>query len=117
MRAGPQRRAGARERKLGEIARRVLQRKRFYEKGKYAPLAQAWAALVGEAIAERTRVRSYSGGELTIQVDSSALLHELNNFMKSELLDALQSTDAGRDVASLRFRLRQGSAQESGEYT
>ncbi len=95
-------------RKLGEIARKLLRRKKFYEKGKYAGLRRAWTAAVGERIAGRTRVRSMKNGEVVVEVDSPALLHELNNYMKEQILSSLQGADGGRDVASLRFRLQKG---------
>ncbi|MFO8007718.1 MAG: DUF721 domain-containing protein [Candidatus Brocadiia bacterium] len=99
-------RSGAQARPIGQIARRILREKRAYQKGKYGALQNAWAELVGEALAARTQIRSFDGGELVVGVDSSVLLHEMNGFMKDELLRQVQQTRAGRDVASLRFCLR-----------
>jgi hypothetical protein len=90
---------------IGEIARKLLRRKRFHEKGKYGALVDAWQGLVGEAMAERTHIRAFKEGDLLVQVDSPALLHELNGFLKQQLLEGLQATKAGRDVASLRLCL------------
>ncbi len=83
-----------------------MREKTFYQKGKYSALHNAWNDLVGGGLAERTRIRSFGGGELVIEVDSSVLLHELNGFMKEGLLRELQCTKAGRDIASLRFCLQ-----------
>lgn len=94
-----------RVRPIGQIIKRLLRRKRFYEKGKYGPLVDAWSELVGEGIARRTRISSFKGGELVIDVHSSVLLHELNSFLKDELLAGLRDAEAGRDVVELRFRL------------
>ncbi|MCK4373950.1 MAG: DUF721 domain-containing protein [Candidatus Brocadiae bacterium] len=102
----PGRRAGRRgARPLGEIMRGLLRRKKFREKGKYGALVDAWCELVGEAIAARTGIRSFKDGELVIEVDSSALLHELNSFMKQQLLQGLRESRGGRDVAALRLCL------------
>jgi predicted nucleic acid-binding Zn ribbon protein len=92
-------------RPIGEIAKALLRRKKFHEKGKFGALVRAWGALVGEAVATRTRIRSFKDGNLVIEVDSSVLLHEIRGFMKQQLLLGLQATEAGRDVAEIRLCL------------
>ena len=90
---------------VGDIAKALLREKKFREKGKFGALSDAWATLTGEGIAARTRIRSFKDGNVVIEVDSPALLHELNSFMKRQLLLGLQATAAGRDVAGLRLCL------------
>jgi len=102
-------------RAFGDIARAVLRRKKFYQKGRYGPLRKAWQDLVGEAVARRTHIRSFARGKLVIEVSSATLLHELNNFMEAQLLRELQATAAGRDIASLRFRLENGERRRGDE--
>jgi len=94
-----------RARPVGEVIRALVRRKRFYEKGRFGSLARAWTEMVGEAIARRTRLRDFTDGTLTVEVDSPALLHELNGFMKESLLAGLRGGGEGRDVNALRFRL------------
>jgi predicted nucleic acid-binding Zn ribbon protein len=100
-------RSGA-SRPIGEIIEALVRRKRFYEKSKYGRLVDAWTELVGEVIAERTRISSFKEGELVVAVDSSVLLHELTGFLREQLLAGIQGTKAGRDVARIRFRLGYG---------
>jgi hypothetical protein len=57
-------------------------------------------------LAARTHVASVRNGNLIVEVDSSVLLHELDGFMKQELLIQLRAVEAGRDVARMSFRLR-----------
>jgi len=102
-------------RPIGDVLKALLRRKRFLQKGKYSALTTAWVELVGEAVAARTRIRSFQEGKLTVEVTSSVLLHELNGFMKQQLLSGLRACDAGRDVAELRFCLGQGSEQGEQE--
>lgn len=92
-------------RSLGEVARKLLREKKFYQKGKFGPLSKAWEELIGESLASCTKIVSFDDGELVVEVDSPSLLHEINNFMTEMLLDGLQETKAGRDIESLRFRL------------
>jgi hypothetical protein len=92
-------------RPLGSIAREILRRKKFLEKGRFGALEGAWLELVGEELALRTRIESFRDGQLEIAVDSPVLVQELDGFMKTQLLDALRVTEAGRDVMGLRFRL------------
>jgi len=100
----------SRARSIGQIARAILREKRFQHKGRYAALSGAWVKLVGDAVSARTRIKSFREGELTVEVNSSVLLHELDAFMKPQLLGALQATEAGADVGELRFRLGNGPA-------
>jgi predicted nucleic acid-binding Zn ribbon protein len=102
-----------RARPIGDVLKALMRRKKFLQKGKYAGLTQTWAELVGEAIATRTCVRSFQEGKLTIEVVSSALLHELNGFMKPQLLAGLQGAKGGRDVVELRFCLRSGPMDDN----
>ena len=95
-------------RPIGEIIEGLVRRKRFYEKSKYGALVDAWTELVGERIAERTRISSFKDGELVVDVDSSVLLHELAGFLREQLLAGIQGAKAGRDVARIRFRLGHG---------
>ncbi len=94
-----------RVRPIGDLIRSLLKRKRFYEKNKYGALMDAWSELVGEAISERTRITGYRSGVLQVDVYSSVLLQELTGFLKHSLLEGLQATEAGRDIADIRFRL------------
>ena len=96
-------------RPIGEIMRRLLQRKRFYQRGRYSGLTEAWAAVVGENIAAHTRIRDFKDGCLIIGVQSAVLRHELDGFLKAGIVSALQETKAGRDVADMRFCLDNGA--------
>ncbi|MHC4591741.1 MAG: DciA family protein [Planctomycetota bacterium] len=103
--------AGARP--LGQIAGELLRRKKFQEKGKYAALEQEWRELVGPSVAAKTRVRGFKDGRLVVEVTSPVLLHELNSFLKEQLLSALQETEAGRDMAEIQLRLGSGQERQS----
>jgi len=92
-------------RSFGDVVRAVLRRKKFAEKGRYGRLVKVWNDLVGPGVAEHTRVKAFQDGRLVVDVGSPALLHELNGFLKDSLLAGMQSTDAGRDIARLEFRL------------
>ena len=90
---------------LGDVLRKLMKKMRRLDRGKFSGLQRAWAELVGEEISKRTRVAGFREGQLTIEVESPVLMHELNSFMKHNLLAGLQETEKGRDVARLKFRL------------
>ena len=113
---GPLRR-GAGAKAAGDILKDLLRRKKFYQKGRHSSLASAWAELVGTSIAHQSRVRAFEGGQLTVEVYSPALLHELNGFMKSQLLCGLQGSEAGRDVVRIKFRLGNAAAVSGRDET
>lgn len=97
-----------RTRSFGDIAKSLVRQKKFREKGKFGALTDAWAKLVGEAIAGRSCIRAFKEGVLVVELDSAALLHEMSSFMREKLLFGLQGTDAGRDVAEIRLCLGGG---------
>ena len=92
-------------RPFGDVAKALLRRKRFVEKGRYGALVAAWQDLVGDGVAEHTRVRAFKEGKLVVEVDSPTLLHELNGFLKDSLLRGLRESKAGRDIAQMELRL------------
>ena len=65
-----------------------------------------WRAVVGERIAQNTRVGRLRDGVLQIKVSSSAWCSELS-FLKADLLARL--TRAGREVQDLRFQVSEGA--------
>jgi predicted nucleic acid-binding Zn ribbon protein len=90
---------------LGDVLRKLMKRMRRMDRGKFSGLQRAWSEMVGEQISERTRVAGFRDGQLTIEVDSPVLMHELTSFMKQNLLTGMQQTEKGADVARIRFRL------------
>jgi predicted nucleic acid-binding Zn ribbon protein len=103
--------------RFGDVMKRLLRAKRFYQKSKYGPLVTAWEEVVGEEIASRTRIGAYEHGRLTIQVDSSVLMQELSGFLRSTLLQELRRKPAGQDVVDLRVTLAGGSESAAGQWT
>lgn len=92
-------------RKFGAVLKKLLKTKRFYEKSKYGALSEAWRKVVGEEIASSTKIVSHQHGVVRVEVDSSVLLQELSGFMKQTILQELQQTSGGEDVAEIRFCL------------
>jgi len=67
------------------------------EQGRMGVLIEKWSTAVGSGIAAHTRPGRLINKELTIYVDSSPWLSELQRCAKKELLAKLQSV-FGRDV-------------------
>ena len=99
---------------FGKALRRVRRDLRLGERKRFRKLSETWDNLVGNAIAGRTRITSYSQGRLVIAVSSAVLLHELNAYMKSDILCALQATSCARDIIEIRFRLGSETPKEDG---
>ena len=72
-----------------------------------------WCEAVGRASAAQTRLVSFRGGVLVVEVSSSALAHELGVYYKRELLGQLRER-AGVPVEELRCRVS-GHPQGSGK--
>ncbi|MFW6044643.1 MAG: DUF721 domain-containing protein [Planctomycetota bacterium] len=90
-------------REYGEVLKKLLKSKRFFQKNKYGALSKAWKDVVGDEIAGCTKIVSYEHGCLRVEVMSSVLLQELSGFMKESILQELQQHQGGEDVCEIRF--------------
>ena len=78
-------------------------------------LHEAWPEVAGPTLARRTRLRAFKAGRLYVEVDSSALLHELTGFRSQELLARLRERVPKPDVSEIRFRLASFAPDAGGE--
>jgi len=90
---------------IGEVARRWAARSGLLRVSDRERVWEAWERHLGPAAAH-TRLESLRGHVATFVVDSSALLAELNNFRKPELLTVLRQDVPSYFVDDLRFRLQ-----------
>ena len=89
---------------LKDILGRFLQTSGLARRAGVGDLRAAWEEAVGPG-AEHTRIDAIRQDVLTVVVDSAALLAELANFRKDELLGALRQRAAGQAIGDIRFRL------------
>jgi len=75
--------------RLGELVTELMEHSVTPGYQRFALLQKAWAELVPAAIAEHARLVDYSGGLLTVSVDSPAYMYELK-LCRAELLQALR---------------------------
>lgn len=97
---------------LKDILARFIDSSGLARQTQYGELQQAWAAMLGDAAAH-TRLESVRKNVATFVVDSAALLAELNNFRKLELLERLQAEVRSMFIGDLKFRL--GTLQARGK--
>ena len=84
------------------------------EQGRMGVLIEKWSTAVGKGIAAHTRPGRLINKELTIFVDSSPWLSELQRGAKKELLAKLQSV-FGRDVIlTIRLSMDPGNESSAG---
>ncbi len=65
----------------------------------------AWAKAAGEQLSSETKPATLRKGVLTVEVRSTALLHELSGFRQDELLSRVLAADETGRIKELRFRL------------
>jgi len=94
---------------IGEVAHRWAARAGLLRISERERLWEAWQAYLGP-VARHTRLVSLRQNVATFVIESSALLAELNNFRKPELLAMLQQEVRSYFVADLRFRLQKDAA-------
>ena len=102
---------------LRDIIGRYLDRTGLGRRLQYAELEAVWRKLLGEA-ADHTRLDAVRNDVAVFVVDNAALLAELNNFRKAELLDGLRAELKGLALRDLKFRpgtLRPGRPAPANE--
>ena len=70
------------------------------------PVFEAWRQALGEPLAERARPVAFVHGELSVEVESSAHLHEFKNFT-GERYRCLANRRLGREaIRQVAFKLK-----------
>jgi predicted nucleic acid-binding Zn ribbon protein len=75
------------------------------QKVKEAQIVRDWASIVGEAISRHCQPVSLNKGYLTVNVDSSPWLNELQRFSKGMILQKIQARVGERVIRDIRFRI------------
>jgi predicted nucleic acid-binding Zn ribbon protein len=83
-----------------EIRPKVRRRRRDEDRARHK-----WTEVIGEELASRTSVVSFRRKVLRVQVDSSALLAELDGIYKKELISALAEGEDPVMVRTIEFQL------------
>jgi len=90
---------------LGEILREAVACPAKTTRSRLARAREAWAQAARKKVAAHTRVTSLAGGTLHVHVDSSALLAQIDGFLREEILTRLHETWPAGNVLDLRLRL------------
>ena len=91
--------------RIGDVAARWAARSGLMRVSERDRVWEVWETYLGP-VARHTRLESLRQNVATFLIDSSALLAELNNFPKPELLGMLQQEVPSYFVVDLRFRLQ-----------
>lgn len=91
---------------LGDAIRSFLK-----EQGLDAPLRDgrvfgAWSHAVGEGLARRAVPVRFKNGELTVEVDSSTLLHELSSFSGDRYRQSANTELDAPTIRRVKFKLK-----------
>ena len=108
MNEGPQRKRPPKPlglRPLSELLPGLLRRWGAAERASDGGICDRWRAIVGEEIGQHTHPGTYSGGVLTVVVDSPALLAELSTYCRDALIESLRRDPLFQGLTGLRFRL------------
>lgn len=90
---------------ISEIIPKVIARLGLTQKVRTAELISSWSGIVGEAVACHTKPVTLDKGCLTINVDSSPWLSELERYSKQKILENIQKKLDNKSVRYLRFRI------------
>ncbi|HOX37191.1 MAG TPA: DciA family protein [Candidatus Brocadiia bacterium] len=97
---------GGGARRIGDLARDYLEGVGKGPQRNLNRIRRVWESLTTGGGA--TSVRSFQKGVATIEVSSSALLYELANYEREQLLASLQKELPGCHIRKLEFKLSSG---------
>ena len=95
---------------IGDLIGKVVQNSGLGKRNSLETLQKAWREAVGREAAQSTRLKSFRGGTLTVEVDSAALAQELGVYHKRELLERLRA-EARVPLQDIRFRVVGGGCE------
>jgi len=68
-------------------------------------LENEWPVIVGDAVSKHTKPGTLTNGNLTIFVDSSVWMNELQRYSKGKILENLQESFGKGRIKTIGFRL------------
>lgn len=87
-----------------DLVRRWMRENRAADRLDPESVFRKWKEVVGDQIAERTRVVDFRRGELVVEVDSAPLLNELSTYYREEILHSLKEREEFRGIQRIRFK-------------
>ncbi len=91
---------------LGDALRSFLRESGLGARLHNARVYQAWTDALGERLAHRAKPVRFHYGELTIEVESSPHLHELQNFTGEQYRQEANKKLGHERIRKVLFRLR-----------
>lgn len=90
---------------ISDILPQVLSKIGLAQKLKETQFVRDWSNIVGETVAKHCQPISFSKGCLTVNVDSSPWLNELQRYSKGIILQKLQERFGEDSIRDVRFRI------------
>ncbi len=89
---------------IGDIIPQIIAKMGLTQRVKEAEVIRDWRGMVGEVIAKHSKPVALEKGYLTVNVDSSPWLNELQRFSKPLILQKLQDK-LGKSIRDIKFRI------------
>lgn len=90
---------------IGDIIPKVIKKMGLTQRLKEAEVLRDWGVIVGDLIARHCLPVKLEKACLTVNVDSSPWLNELQKFSKPVILQKLQARLGQKAVKDIRFRI------------
>jgi hypothetical protein len=91
---------------IGDVVQRFLRASGLSAHMRHFAVFQAWDASLGRELARRARPVGFQSGTLSIEVESSAHLHELQNFTGDQYRTLANARLGAAVIQKLVFRLK-----------
>lgn len=96
---------GRKPREVREIVKTLLHEGKLGREKKLRGVEKLWREVAAPELLAHTRAERFYKGTLMVVCDSSALLSELANFHREELLAKLREACTTRFIAQLEFKI------------
>jgi len=91
---------------IGDVVQRFLRASGLSAQMKHFAVYAAWDAALGKDLARRARPVGFQAGTLSVEVQSSAHLHELQNFTGEQFRTLANARLGKSEIRKVVFRLK-----------
>ncbi|MFT7670736.1 MAG: hypothetical protein ACI8X5_003447 [Planctomycetota bacterium] len=91
---------------MGDAMRGFLRETGLGEQLRHAGVYRAWSDALGPKLSQRAKPVFYKFGELTVEVESAAHLHELQNFTGEQYRREANESLGEERIKKIQFRLK-----------
>ena len=90
--------------RLGQLLKEAFPKKSLIDKN-CQKVMSIWSKVVSDAVYKSTRIAGIKNGIMTVNVESSAMIHYLTNFEKYAIIQKINTIIGMKYIEDIRFKV------------